>query len=393
MQIGSALDAVNFSVAGAQEGFGPFLGVYLQQRGLSPATTGLAMGLAGLAGLLATTPIGAVVDRTTAKRMALAIAVCGIAVGAVLLVATRSIWVIAIAQGLIGVADTSIAPLLAALTLGIVGQDAYETRVSRNVAFNHAGNALNAALSGVLGYWFGLGFVAIAIGVMAVASTLAVLAIPASSIDHEQARGSADGETAKTTTWQAMRGSRPLIVLGLAVLLFEVANGAMLPFLAQARTSAGSNPSVATATMTVITQVTIIGAALGAAVLARHAGQGRVLAVSLVVVALRGGLAAFGTSWWLIVPVQVLEGVATGLASVAIPALASGIMAGSGHATAGLAGVMTAFGAGAALSPILAGAVAQWLGFPAAFVTMGVVAAAGAALWMVAGTRDTRQAA
>ena len=393
MQIGFALDALNFSVAGAQEGFGPFLGVYLQQLGLNPATTGLAMGLAGLAGLIATTPIGAVVDRTTAKRMALALAVCGIAVGAVLLVATRSVWVISIAQGLIGVADTSIAPLLAALTLGIVGQEAYEGRVSRNVAFNHAGNAVNAALAGVLGTWFGLGFVAVAIGIMAVASTVAVLMIPGATINHEAARGGGDDQGEKTSILQAIGRSRPLLVLAGAVFAFEVANGAMLPFLAQARVSAGANPSVTTATMTVLAQVTIVGAALLAAVLARRFGQDRVMALALTLVIARGGLAAFGTSWWLIVPVQVLEGLATGFASVAIPALVASIMEGTGHATAGLAGVMTAFGAGATLSPIMAGTMAQWLGFPAAFIAMAVVAAAGSALWMLAGTRDRSQAA
>ena len=391
MQIGFALDALNFAVAGAQEGFGPFLGVYLQQQGLAPAATGFAMGLAGLAGLIATTPIGVVLDRTEAKRMALILAVCGIAVGAALLVATKSLWLMSIAQGLIGVADTSIAPLLAALTLGLVGQDAYETRVSRNVAFNHAGNAVNAALSGVLGYYFGLGFVAVAIGVMAVASSLAVLLIPASTIDHKAARGG--GEADEGSALKTLGGSRPLLVLAFCVFAFEVANGAMLPFLAQARTSAGANPSVTTASMTVVAQATIVGAAFLAAVLARRQGQGRVLLLALAAVVLRGGLAAFGTSWALILPVQVLEGLATGLASVAIPALVASIMSGSGHATAGLAGVMTAFGAGATLSPILAGAVAQWLGFPAAFMAMAAVAAVGCGVWLVAGSRDTRKAA
>lgn len=390
MQVAFALDSLNFAVAGAQEGFGPFLGVYLQQQGLHPATTGLAMGLAGLAGLVATTPIGVVVDRTEAKRTALALAVCGIAIGAAVLVATHSIWIISLAQGLIGVADTSIAPLLAALTLGLVGQEAYETRVSRNVAFNHAGNAVNAALSGALGYWFGLGFVAIAIGIMAVASTLAVLAIPATTIDHEAARG---GAADARPAWQVLRDSRPLLVLAGSVFAFEVANGAMLPFLAQARTAAGSDPSVTTATMTVVAQLGIVGAALLAARVARRIGEKHVLAIALAVVVARGLLAAFGTSWALVLPVQLLEGLATGFASVAIPALTASIMSGTGHATAGLAGVMTAFGAGATLSPVLAGLMAQWFGFPAAFVAMAAVAAVGAAVWGTAGSRDSREPA
>ena len=43
---------------------------------------------------------------------------------------------------------------------------------------------------------------------------------------------------------------------------------------------------------------------------------------------------------------------------------------------------MTAYGAGAALSPILAGVVAQYLGFPAAFVTLGGVALLGLVCWL-----------
>ena len=44
---------------------------------------------------------------------------------------------------------------------------------------------------------------------------------------------------------------------------------------------------------------------------------------------------------------------------------------------------MTAFGAGAAVSPLLAGLVAQYLGFSAAFVALALVAGAGLVVWTV----------
>ena len=69
------LDAFNFTLAGEREGFGPFLGVYLQHQGFDPARTGFAMSLAGLAGIAATAPLGALIDRITAKRAAVVIAV------------------------------------------------------------------------------------------------------------------------------------------------------------------------------------------------------------------------------------------------------------------------------------------------------------------------------
>lgn len=389
MQSATSLLALNFALAGAREGFGPFLGVYLQKQGFDPAATGFAMGLAGLAGLLATTPVGALIDRTTYKRAALATAVLGIAAGAVALVATNNLWLIGLSQLVIGVADTSIAPLVAAVTLGIVGQKAYGQQVSRNEAYNHAGNAANAALSGVLGYTLGLGYVAIAIVVMAVASCGVLLAIDKGRIDHAAARG---GEQDERSTVRVLFVTKPLLLLAGTVFAYQTANGAMLPFLAQARTAAGADPSLTTGVMTVVSQATMVGAALLAARIAKDWGYASVLSIALGLVVTRGILAAFAASWWLVIPVQLLEGLAMGLGGVAIPALVAETMEGSGHANAGLGGVMTAYGAGATASPLVAGLVAQYLGFSTSFIALAAIAAGGLAVWMagrrVLGLRD-----
>ncbi len=380
MNVKGTLDALNFSLAGAREGFGPFLGVYLQQQGFDPGVTGIAMGLAGVAGLLATTPIGALVDRLRAKRAALALAAAGIAVGAFLLIATRSIWLIAVSQLLIGICDTAIAPLVAALTLGIVGQQAYGARVARNEAFNHGGNAVNAAFASALGYLFGLGYVAVAIAAKAVAAVVTTARIDPAAINHRTASG---GESRDAGGFMALLKNRPLLVLAGSTLAFETANGAMLPFLAQARTAAGANPAITTGVMTVVAQAAMVLASLMAVRLARGRGHAGVMSAALAIVAGRGVLAAFAASWWTVIPVQVLEGIATGLGGVAIPALVAEMMEGTGQANAGLGEVMTAYGAGAALSPILAGFLAQVLGFRASFVGLAGVAGLGLAWWIV----------
>ena len=163
MRSSRVLDALNFALAGAREGFGPFLGVYLQAVGFDPAATGVAMSLAGASGLVATTPLGALVDRTERKRLAVVTAVLAIAVGAVAIVLTHKLWVIGLAQGLIGIGGAAIAPLVSALTLGLVGGSAFGARMARNEAFNHAGNAGISALAATLGYAFGLQYVAVSI--------------------------------------------------------------------------------------------------------------------------------------------------------------------------------------------------------------------------------------
>ena len=56
-----------FLHGGWLDGLGPFLGVFLQKQSWSPAEIGMVMTIGGLAGMVATTPAGALIDKTTAK--------------------------------------------------------------------------------------------------------------------------------------------------------------------------------------------------------------------------------------------------------------------------------------------------------------------------------------
>ncbi len=381
------LEALNFTMAGAREGFGPFLGVFLQHEGFDPASTGIAMSLAGVAGVVATTPLSALVDRIHTKRGAVSLAVVGIAVGAGLIVLTKSLWFVAAGQVLIGVADTSLAPLVSAITLGIVGRARYAAQVARNETFNHGGNAVNAALSAALGYFLGLGWVALAIAVMATATVGVVSRIDPGTIDDQQARG---GDPGSKTAFRALIDSRPLLVLGFAAFAFMTSSGAMLPFLAQSLVKAGRDPSLVTGVMAVTVQVVMVGSAAAVPWLGKRFGNVAVLAAGIGLVAVRAGLLIWSQDLEVIGIVEVLEGISMGFAGVAIPALAIDIMSKTGHANAGLGGVMTAYGAGAALSPLLAGLAAQHAGFPVAFLILGCIAAVGLVSWVVGWRLATR---
>jgi len=382
------LDALNFKLAGAREGFGPFLGVYLQQQGFSPARTGFAMSLAGLAGIAATAPLGALIDRITAKRAAVIVAVVCIAIGAGLIVASKQLWMVAVGQVIIGVADSSLAPLVAALTLGLVGRQRYDDRVAHNEAFNHAGNGANAALAALMSYAWGLGYVVAPIGTMAIATSAVTLSVDPRSIDHEAARG---GRAENESTWRALWSSKPLLLLAATAFAFQAANGAMLPFIAQALTFQGHDPGLTTGAMTVLAQVSRIGAALLVTVAPKRVGHPRLLGAALLIVVVRAAWAASSASWCSIGLIQILEGLAMGLTGVAIPAIVANVMAGTGHAGAGLGGFLMAYGAGAALSPALAGLVAQTFGFPAAFIALSAIASIGLAVWILGARLQTAE--
>jgi MFS family permease len=64
-----ALDLLNFLLADVRDGLGPYLSIYLLlTHHWDQASIGLVMGVGGIAAIIAQTPVGALVDRTTAKR-------------------------------------------------------------------------------------------------------------------------------------------------------------------------------------------------------------------------------------------------------------------------------------------------------------------------------------
>ena len=64
-RVGRALDALNFFLADVRDGLGPYLAIYLLTvQQWDAASIGVVMSIGGIAGILAQTPAGALVDRT-----------------------------------------------------------------------------------------------------------------------------------------------------------------------------------------------------------------------------------------------------------------------------------------------------------------------------------------
>src|SRR5258706_14112806 len=79
-----ALDASNFFLADVRDGLGPYLAIYLlTEQKWDEARIGMVMSIATIAGIVAQTPAGALVDATKAKRFVM--------VAAALLVTTASL--------------------------------------------------------------------------------------------------------------------------------------------------------------------------------------------------------------------------------------------------------------------------------------------------------------
>jgi MFS family permease len=371
-------------MADMQAGIGPFLGVFLQQRGWATGAIGLVMTLGGMAGMVVTAPAGALVDATRRKRLFVILSGLFTVLASSLVWVSQTFWVIAGSQIATAIAGAIIGPAVVGITLGLARQRGFNRQNGRNQAFNHAGNMIGAALSGYLGWRFG--FVAIfwlaaTFGVLSIAS---VLLIPREAIDDDAARGlGEDRGDGKAKGWRVLLACKPLLVLAACLALFHLGNAAMLPLYGLAVVAAHKgDPASVVATTVVVAQGVMVLASIVAMRMAEARGYWLVILITFIALPIRGLVAASVIEGWGVYPVQVLDGVGAGLQSVAVPGLVARILNGTGRVNVGQGAVMTVQGVGAALSPAIGGAIAQAVGYRMAFLILGGFALGSLALWL-----------
>lgn len=386
-----ALLALNFFMADIQAGIGPFLGVFLQQRGWSAAPIGTVLSVGGVAGMLMTAPAGAFIDQTMHKRRVVIVSSICTLLGSFLVLWSQSRAMVMASQVATAVAGAAIGPAVAGITLGVVRQRGFNAQNGRNQAWNHAGNLVGAGLSGWLGWQFGMPaifYLAAVFGVMAIVS---ISLLPERAIDHQVARGleaGGDKSRKKAEGWQFLMHNKPVLILATALLCFHLGNAAMLPLYGMAVVGSGKGgPATFTATTIMVAQAVMIAASLFAMRVAARRGYWLVLLISFAALPLRGYLAGSLIENWGVWPVQALDGIGAGLRSVAVPGLVACLLEGSGRVNVGQGMVMTVQGIGASLSPALGGWLVQALGYKPAFFILGSFALVSVTLWLVfAGT-------
>src|SRR5208337_4440797 len=111
------LNGLNFFTAAVQTGFGPFIAVYLTERGWSQTDIGVALSIGTAAGLLSQLPAGMLVDSVHRKRGLTAAALVLLGLSALLLIAWPIPELVWASQILHAVASGVLVPAIAALTL------------------------------------------------------------------------------------------------------------------------------------------------------------------------------------------------------------------------------------------------------------------------------------
>jgi MFS family permease len=375
------LDWFAFFLADIQTGFGPFVAIYLTAQQWSQLDIGLVLTVGGLVALAAQMPGGALVDAMRSVRLVAGLAVVAICLSALALALWPVFSVVMGSRVVHAVASCVLGPVLAALSLALVGHAALGLRLGRNARFAAIGNGVAAAAMGACGYLISNQAVFFLTAALAAPAIVALVCIRARDVE----RPKKEAVAAETMRLRSALSDRRLLIFAGCIMLFQLANAAMLPLM-------GSILTVRSATWA----TTVIGAcivvpqlvvALFAPWVGRMAdrwGRRPLLNACFVALLMRGVLFAFISDPYLVVAVQILDGVCAAVLGVTLPLVVADIMRGTGRFNLGLGIVGSAVGIGAALSTTLAGFTIDHFGSSAAFLGLASIAGGGLVLvWLL----------
>ncbi len=354
------------------------------------------LSVAGLVALIGQMPGGALVDAARSERTVAAVAVTLIAAAA-LTYATLPIFPAVLAAATVHAAASCVlGPAIAAISLGLVGHDAIGERFGRNARFASLGAGLSAAVMGAVGYVFSTSAVFFVTAALLVPALLVLRHMAWQEIDPERAHGNmperhiphhhvSDRHVHEPPVdIRSLLSRRPLLIFGGCILLFHLANAAMLPLMGSVLTMRSSEwATVLIAACMVGPQLVVAAFSPWVGRQAQKWGRRPLLIAGFAALPVRGLLFAVVTDPYLLVAVQLLDGLTAAVFAVMVPLTVADLTRDTGrfNLTQGIVGTM--MGVGASISPALAGYISDHSGSESAFLGLAAIAVLGLALvWL-----------
>jgi predicted MFS family arabinose efflux permease len=381
------LDWFIFFLADVQTGFGPFIAVYLTTQKWTQVEIGFVLSIGGIIGLIGQMPGGAIVDAARSERLMAGLAVAAIGTSALAYALWPIFPVVTAAAILHALASCVLGPAIAAISLGLVGPLAIGERLGRNARFASLGNGSAAALMGVCGYLLSSRSVFLVTFILAIPTLIALSRIREREIDIAQAHGAVVREVPdpKTTSVLGLVRHRTLLIFAGAMLLFQLANAAMLPLMAGVVTTRSSQwAPVLIAACIIVPQAIVALTSPSVGRKAQELGRRPLLLLAFAALMMRGLAFATVRDPYLLVVVQIFDGITAAVFSVMVPLVVADVAFGTGHFNLAQGIVGTSVGIGASLSTVLAGYVSDKLGSSTAFLGLASVAALGLLMiWLI----------
>ncbi len=373
------LDWFVFFLSDVQTGFVPFIAVYLTAQNWAPSEIGFILTAGATVALIGQIPGGALVDLAKSERLLAALAVVAIAVSLLALVINPSFVVVLGAAILQAGAKCLLGPAVAAISLGLVGHQAISVRLGRNARFTAIGSIMAAAAMGLWGQLFSTNTVFLVTAAMCVPALAAVWVIRGEEIDVDRAHGGKAGHPGDPlAAIRSLARNTPLVTFAACALLFHLANAAMMPQLASVITMRSGEWAAKLVSACVIVPqlvVALLSPLIGER--AQSLGRRRLILASFAVLAIRATLFAIVENPFLLIVVQILDGLSGAILSVIVPLVIADVTHGSGRFNLAVGVVGTCMGIGAALSTTLGGQISAAFGSAASFVALAGLAGVG----------------
>jgi predicted MFS family arabinose efflux permease len=377
------LDWFIFFVADVQTGFGPFISVYLTAQAWTQVDIGLILSVGSLIALFGQVPGGAIVDAARYETVVAGVGISVIGAAALAYAALPIFPVVLGAAMLHASASCVLGPSIAAISLGLVGHNRISERLGRNARFASIGNGLAAAAMGACGYLLSNRAVFLVTAVLVGPALIALSQIRNQEIDPKKAHGGEPESIhhAPVTTLLRSAAGRSLTIFAACILMFQLANAAMLPLMASVVTMRSRDwAPVLIAACIVVPQlgVALISPWVGRR--AQQSGRRPLLLLGFAALPLRALLFATLPGPYLLVAAQVLDGISAAVLGIMGPLVVADLTRGTGRFNMGQGVIGTAIGVGASLSTTLAGYMSDRFGNEATFLGLAGVAVAGLVL-------------
>jgi MFS family permease len=372
------LDWVNFFLAGALAGFGPYVAVYLADQKWTQETVGFVLSASALAGLLSQVPGGELLDATRSKRVILALGVFVLALSAVIIEFRPTFPLVLIGLTLQGITGGVLGPAIAAISLGLVGHLALPERLGRNARFAATGSLSAAALMGLIGYAFSYQAIFLLVVVLTLPVFVALGRIHATDIHFGRSCGAPHHHTldlparaGRASLWQ----SPGLLVLAVCLFLFQLSNASMLPLAGESLILQGqSRSSLIVSAWIVLPQIVVAAAAPWVGREAKNRGRRPLLLLGLGALPVRALLFALVPAPPAILGFQLLDGVSGAVVGVLTALVVADLTNGTGRFNLAQGLVGTASGVGASLSTAIFGVIATSFGRTVVFLSIAAAA-------------------
>ncbi len=363
------------------------MSVFLTEQKWTQSDIGLLLTISGLVSLFGQAPCGALVDATRSLRALAAIALVAIA-GSAFVFAAYPVFAVALASRLVlAIASCTLGLGIVAISVGLAGERGLARRLGRNAAFASAGTGIAAGLMGASGYYLSDRAVFYIAGALTIPAIVALFNIRPDDIApaSDAARGKASSLRAQLGSLFALSRQPTLVAFALCVLMFHLANAAMLPLAASLVTQRSEKLAtvlVAAAIVAPQFTVTLLSPLVG--YLADRWGRRPLLLFGFGALAVRGVLFAFIADPRALVAIQLLDGVSAAALGVLVPLTIADLTRDSGHFNLAQGSVGCAMGFGASLSTTLSGFFSDRYGAAFAFDVLAGFAVLGLILLALA---------